>query len=98
MEEKVDRVNQFLHGDMKLDRQHAFASHQKMAGTDDYTFMDIMGHSDHRMMRRYAHLPPEHKGKAINSLPVWHKSVKYFGDGDDCHCAISPQHIEIAGI
>jgi integrase len=80
------------------DLQQTFASHQKMAGTDDCTHMDIMGHSDHRMIRRYAHLTPEHKRKAINSLPVWHKSVTYLGDGDDCNCAISPQHLEIAGI
>jgi hypothetical protein len=46
----------------------------------------------------YAHLRPEHKRKAINSLPVWHKSVKYLGDGDGCNCAIPPQHLVIAGI
>jgi integrase len=53
------------------DLQHTFASHQKMAGTDDCTHMDIMGHSDHRMIRRYAHLTPEHKRKAVNALPAW---------------------------
>jgi len=42
-----------------------------MAGVDDFTLMEIMGHSDHRMMKRYAHLTPEHKRKAINSLPEW---------------------------
>ena len=53
------------------DLRHTFASHQKMAGVDDYTLMAIMGHSDPKMMRRYAHLTPEHKRKAINSLPEW---------------------------
>lgn len=28
------------------DLRHAFASHQRMAGTDDYTLMAIMGHSE----------------------------------------------------
>ena len=42
-----------------------------MAGVDDFTLMEIMGHSDHRMMRRYAHLTPEHKRKVVNSLPEW---------------------------
>jgi integrase len=53
------------------DLRHTFASHQKMAGVDDFTLMEIMGHSDHRMMRRYAHLTPEHKRKAIEMLPAW---------------------------
>jgi hypothetical protein len=33
--------------------------------------MEIMGHSDHRMMRRDAHLTPEHKRAAISRLPNW---------------------------
>ena len=53
------------------DLRHTFASHQKMAGVDDFTLMEIMEHSDHRMTRRYAHLTPEHKRKAVNSLPEW---------------------------
>jgi integrase len=53
------------------DLRHTFASHQKMAGTDDFTLMELLGHSDFTMMRRYAHLTPEHKRKAINSLPEW---------------------------
>lgn len=53
------------------DLRHTFASHQKMAGTDDYTLMDIMGHSDFAMMKRYAHLTPEHKRKAIGRNPDW---------------------------
>jgi len=53
------------------DLRHTFASQQKMAGVDDFTLMEIMEHSDHRMTRRYAHLTPEHKRKAVNSLPEW---------------------------
>jgi integrase len=77
------------------DLRHTFASHQKMAGTDDYTLMEIMGHSDHRMMRRYAHLTPEHKWKAVNSLPVWQKSVTFSWDDENCNRAITPQLIDI---
>jgi len=53
------------------DLRHTFASHQKMAGVDDYTLMEIMGHSDFKMMKRYAHLSPAHKRKAIEMLPAW---------------------------
>ncbi len=56
------------------DLRHTFASHQKMAGTDDFTLMELLGHSDYSMMRRYAHLTPEHKRKAIENLPEWKKS------------------------
>ena len=30
------------------DLRHTFASHEKMAGTDDFTVMEILGHSDHK--------------------------------------------------
>jgi integrase len=53
------------------DLRHTFASHQKMNGTDDFTLMELLGHSDFIMMKRYAHLTPEHKRRAINSLPEW---------------------------
>ena len=79
------------------DLRHTFASHQKMAGTDDYTLMDIMGHSDHRMMKRYAHLTPEHKRKAVNSLPTWQKSVTYLDGNENCNCAITAQQLDITG-
>ena len=58
------------------DLRHTFASHQKMAGVDDFTLMELMGHSDFSMMKRYAHLTPEHKRKAINSLPEWKANNK----------------------
>jgi len=85
------------------DFRHTFASHQKMAGTDDFTLMEIMGHSDHRMMRRYAHLTPEHKRKTINSLPEWQSEkvgrnlVRNSGSEKNAVCAIMPQVIGIAG-
>ena len=42
-----------------------------MAGTDDYTLIDIMERPYFKGMRRYAHLTPEHKRKAVNFLPEW---------------------------
>ena len=53
------------------DLRHTFASHQKMAGVDDYSLKAIMGHSDPKMMRRYAHRTPEHIRAAIARLPNW---------------------------
>ena len=92
------------------DLRHTFASHQKMAGTDDYTRMEIMGHSDHRMMRRYAHLTPEHKRKAVNSLPrwntdsidgdsvkTWQKSVTFLDEDKKCNRAITAQQFDSTG-
>lgn len=52
----------------------------KMGGADDYTVMEIPGHSDIKMMKRYAHLDQAHKRKALALLPgwtvenTWHKS------------------------
>ncbi len=53
------------------DLRHTFASHMKMAGADDFTVMELLGHSDYSMMKRYAHLTPEHKRAAIARLPEW---------------------------
>jgi hypothetical protein len=33
--------------------------------------MEIMGHSDFTMMKRYAYLTPEQKQKTIEMLPDW---------------------------
>lgn len=62
--------------------------------------MDIMGHSDHRMMRRCAHLTPEHKRKAVNSLPewiVWQKSVTNLEGAVKADSSIEAQSIGSAG-
>ncbi len=57
------------------DLRHTFASHQKMAGTDDFTLMELLGHSDFTMMKRYAHLTPAHKRAAVNRLPEWGQEI-----------------------
>jgi len=41
-----------------------------MAGVDDFKLMGLLGHFDYSMMRRYAHLSPEHNRKAIEMLPA----------------------------
>ncbi|MDO8738320.1 site-specific integrase [Candidatus Deferrimicrobium sp.] len=62
------------------DLRHTTASWLKMGGADDYTVMEILGHSDIKMMKRYAHLDQAHKRKALALLPgwtvenTWHKS------------------------
>ncbi len=62
------------------DLRHTTASWLKMGGADDYTVMEILGHSDHKMMKRYAHLSQDHKRNALERLPrwngesTWHKS------------------------
>ncbi len=62
------------------DLRHTTASWLKMSGADDYTVMEILGHSDMKMMKRYAHLDQAHKRAALARLPgwnaggTWHKS------------------------
>jgi integrase len=85
------------------DLRHTTASWLKMAGVDDYTVMEILGHSDHKMMRRYAHLTPQHKRDAIGRLPgwesenTWHKSGTSQGEEEKGLRAESPQPLVFAG-
>ena len=39
-----------------------------MSGTDVYTVMELLGHSDPKMTKRYAHLTTEHKVTAAKQL------------------------------
>ena len=50
------------------DMRHDFASQLVMKGVDLSTIQDFMGHSDIKMTQRYAHLAPEHKQAAVNTL------------------------------
>ena len=48
------------------DLRHTTASlAEDEAGCDDLTVMTLMGHSDFNMMKRYAHLTPEHLRAAV---------------------------------
>ncbi len=51
------------------DLRHTTASWLKMGGADDYTVMEILGHSDIKMMKRSAHLDREVKLKALARPP-----------------------------
>lgn len=50
------------------DMRHDYASQLVMAGVDLNTVRELLGHADIKMTLVYAHLAPEHKRKAIESL------------------------------
>lgn len=63
------------------DLRHTFASHLAMAGVDLHTIKELLGHKDIKMTQRYAHLSPDHKRSAVNTLcnkvdTIWTPSKK----------------------
>ena len=48
--------------------RHTFASRLVMAGVDLRTVQELLGHKDINMTLRYAHLSPDHKRAAIETL------------------------------
>jgi integrase len=48
--------------------RHTFASRLVMAGVNLTTVGELMGHKGHQMTLRYAHLAPEHKQAAVDTL------------------------------
>jgi integrase len=50
------------------DLRHTFASHYVMNGGDLLALKEILGHSDLKMVERYAHLATSHKHRQINNL------------------------------
>lgn len=53
------------------DLRHTAASHMAMAGVPLRTIGEILGHKTAAMTERYAHMTPEHKRNAVESLPDW---------------------------
>ncbi len=50
------------------DLRHTFASHLVMAGVPLLTVAELLGHKDIEMTKRYSHLSPYHKAKAVSVL------------------------------
>lgn len=48
--------------------RHTFASHLVMAGESLFTVGQLLGHTDEKTTRRYAHLAPRHTAKAVEAL------------------------------
>ena len=51
--------------------RHTFASRLVMAGVDLRTIQELCGWSDLSLVMRYAHLAPQHKAQAVESIAAF---------------------------
>jgi hypothetical protein len=52
------------------DLRHCFGSYLGMAGVNQNTMMELIGHKDPKMTLRYTHLSDEYKRQAVGRLPA----------------------------
>ena len=57
------------------DQRHDFASQHVMSGTDLYTVMELLGHTDPKMTKKYAHLAAEHKVSAAEKMAARREEI-----------------------
>lgn len=63
------------------DFRHDYASQHVMSGTDLYTVMELLGHTDPKMTKKYAHLANEHKIAAAKKLGQRREEILKKGKG-----------------